>query len=83
VVDEETLRMLAAMLEEVGRRHGTVLLACHPGWWVVTVTRGAAEEAEAHQGPRGASPALRDALPAPHAWLCLPPPEEPEEPASG
>ena len=78
-MDDETLRMLVAMLEELGRQHGTVLLACRPGRWVVTVTRGAAEEAEAHQGPRGEAPALRDALPGPHAWLCPSPPEAPEE----
>jgi hypothetical protein len=82
-VDEETRGMLAEMLEELGCQNGTLVLACHPGRWAVVVTRGPAEGPDAHQGPLGAAPRLRDALTAPHAWLCLPPPEAPGEQVPG
>jgi hypothetical protein len=83
-VDEETRGMLAEMLEELGRQNGTLVLACHPGRWAVVVTRGPTEGPDAHQGPLGAAPRLRDALTAPHAWLCPPPDAaaaDPVEPA--
>ena len=73
-MDGETLRMLAEVLEALEHRNGTLVLARHPGRWGVTVTRGGAEGPDAHQGPRGAGPRLRDALAGPHGWLCPPSP---------
>jgi hypothetical protein len=76
-VNGEALGMLTAMLEELERHGGTLVVARHPERWRVVVTRGPAEGPDAHQGPLGAAPRLRDALTAPHAWLCPPPPTSP------